>query len=206
MKEKKTLISEKSARTYFLMTFCTAILLFFYMELSNRQAQVSDNSGARFTVQDDWYLVKPQKHRQNAKPKTIVRAVPEYPWNETDNDLLADIETARRALSEGVPTERILDDKKADKFLDNCLALVNNEVPLPFHALLKYMEGGDMKMKVVADRDAWQRQPAVLSKGGIVPYSRILSELDRNFGVKHVLMKDSKGKACLFLLGPQTRD
>ena len=103
------------------------------------------------------------------------RTSPQYPWDETDRDLMADIEAAQRAVGAGVPAERRLENERVELFLETCLALIDKEVPLTFHTLLKHMEG--CNMKVVADRDTWQFQPAAPSKGCIWPFSKILSEL-----------------------------
>jgi hypothetical protein len=202
VKEKKPQISEKSARFYFIMTFCTAILLFLYMDVSGRTGEVPEPTGPRARAQKGWNLLKKPPARRNARPRTNIRALPVYPWDETNDDLQIDLQAARDALSGRMPSERAV-GARARRLLDSRLVLPPGRVFL--WQLRKHVEE-QADVQVKADVDAWNRHPWITSSGKEVKLRQALLQLENRSGVKHVVMKDHTGEAVLFLIGPQTSD
>jgi hypothetical protein len=202
VKQKKTQISEKSARAYFVMTFCTAILLFFYMELSNKAPEALDKRDTRPGLQKEWKLLDHPRQEQVPKSKTYTRVIPAYPWDERDNNLQIDLQTARDALIGKVPAEKAVGEEEG-KLLDTRIVLPPGRVL--FWQLRKHVEE-QVDVKLIADTDAWSRQPWIISSGKETKLEKVLLQLQNRSGVKHVIMKDHAGEVVLFLIGPKTSD
>ena len=202
VKQEKTQISEKSARAYFVMTFCTAILLFFYMELSGRAPEALDKGGSRPGLQKEWRLLKHPHNEQVPKPKTYTRVIPAYPWDEKDDDLQIDLQTARDALIGKIPAEKAVGEEEG-KLLDTRIVLPPGRVL--FWQLRKHIEE-QVDVKLIAGTDAWNRQPWIISSGKETRLEQVLLQLRNSSGVKHVIMKNHAGEVVLFLIGPETSD
>jgi hypothetical protein len=198
VKEKRGEISEKSARAYFVMTICTAILLFFYMEFAATPLQEPDTTNLRPGLQKEWKLVRPPGPQRPPKQSTDAHSLPAYPWDESDEGLQADLQAARDTLL------------REPAMGDNELKLLSERVVLPagkvrLWQLRKHVEE-QAEVSVVADRDAWNRHPWITSTGKETKLQLVLLQLQSRSGVKHVIMKNSAGEIAIFLLGPQTSD
>jgi len=199
----KEQITEKSARTYFVMTVFTAVLLFFYMELSGRTAQVPPDLRASSPAQKEWHLLRQPGARPGAaKPATSARAIPAYPWDETQSTLKSDLHAARRILL-GKPLLERDPEKEGRRLLDSPVVLPSGRVLL--WQLRKHIEE-QLDIKVFADSDAWNRHPWIASSGKEAKLQEVLLQLEKRSGVKTVLMKNHAGAVSLFFMGPQTSD
>jgi hypothetical protein len=202
VEKKKEQITDSNARMYFVMTLFTAVLLFFYMEVSGRTAQAPAATRAPSAGQKEWQLLRQPAPRHGAARPRNVRAMPAYPWDETQSGLKSDLQAARRIML-GKPLLERDPGKEARRLLDSRIVLPSGSVLL--WQLRKNIEK-QLNIGVFTDADAWNRHPWITSSGKEEKLEEVLLQLEKRSGVKHVLMKNHAGDVSLFLMGPQTSD
>jgi hypothetical protein len=203
--KKKSEITDSNAKI--LVVFCIgAAILLLYFPPAGRQPLNMSRPTHHKTQQVQEVIwppgletLQPRKAAPAAQKKTF----PDYPWNVADAAFMADIEIAQRSIGGEIPSERRLAGHVAEDIFNRRISLPKGELSL---AQLRNHIEKKAEVKVIADKDAWLRQPSIEVPEGLVKLGWAMRELEEKSGVKCVVMRNHKDEVCIFVLGPRTRD